>query len=116
VIEHFDVVEQLHLRLAVALEPFAELTLDRRDKRFHDRVVVTITAAAHAADDAARRHDALIVLARVRAALVPVMQQPDLRAATSERDLERPDGHVAIVHGLTAQPTSRADRSPRPGF
>ena len=35
VIEHFDVVEQLHLGLAVAVEVLAEFALDRREEAFH---------------------------------------------------------------------------------
>src|SRR5512140_3356705 len=54
VIEHFDVVEQLHLRGPVAVEAIAELVLDRREEALHDRVVVAITTSTHATHDPAR--------------------------------------------------------------
>ena len=54
----------------------AQFALDRREEAFHHRVVVTIATAAHAAGDATRVQDRLIVLARVRTALVGVIQQP----------------------------------------
>ena len=66
VVEHLDVIEQLHLRLAVAVEPFAELALHRREERFHDGVVVAVPAPTHAADNTAVGEEALIVLAGVR--------------------------------------------------
>jgi hypothetical protein len=78
VIEHFEVVEQLHLRLAVTVESFPELALDRREEAFHHGVVVAIAAPAHTAHDAAAGQEALVVLARVRAALIGMMQQADL--------------------------------------
>ena len=56
VIEHFDVVEQLHFRVPVAVEVLAELALDRREEAFHHRVVVAVAAPAHAAHDAAHRY------------------------------------------------------------
>ena len=65
VIKHFDVIEQLHLRVPVALEVLAELALDRREEALHDGIVPTVAAPAHAADDAARLEDIVIVLARV---------------------------------------------------
>ena len=40
--------------------------------------VVAIAPATHAADDAARVEEVLVVLARVRAALVGVMQEPEV--------------------------------------
>ena len=42
--------------------------------------VMAVTPAAHAADDPARIQERLVVRARVRAALVGVVQQADLRA------------------------------------
>ena len=35
VIEHFDVVEQLHLGFATAREAIGELALERREERYH---------------------------------------------------------------------------------
>src|SRR5450759_5037943 len=74
VVEHFDVLEQLVLRVTVTREVLAELALDRREEALHDGIVPTVATPAHAADDAARIEDVLIVRARVRAALVGVMQ------------------------------------------
>ena len=88
VIEHFDEVEQGHLRVAAALEVLTLLAFHSREEAFHHRVVVTIPAPAHAAGDAMIGEDGLVILARVRAALVRVMQQAGLRAATLERQLD----------------------------
>jgi len=55
VIEHFEVVKQLRLGVAMALEPLAEFARDHREERLHHRVVVAIASAAHAAGDAVRR-------------------------------------------------------------
>src|SRR6476660_5118011 len=52
VIKHLDVIEQLHLRLAKAVEAIGGLTLDRRKEGFHHSVVVAIAATTHRARDA----------------------------------------------------------------
>src|ERR1700694_1018749 len=87
VIEHFDVGEQLPLGFATAVEAIGELRLDGREATFHHRVVVAVAAPAHAAHDAARLEDVLIVLARVRRALVGVMEEAGLGAPARERRL-----------------------------
>ena len=104
VIEPFDVIEQLHLRLTVAVEALAELALDRREKALHDGVVPAIPTPAHAADDAARLEDVLIVFARVRAALVGVMPQPDVRTSAFERHLQGFDSDMPVVHCADGPP------------
>ena len=51
--------------------------------------VVAIAPAAHAADDAARVEEVLVVPARVRAALVGVMQEPEVGAPALQGHLKR---------------------------
>ena len=97
VAEHFVVVEELHLRLAVTAEPLPQLALHRREEALHHRVVVAVALPAHAAHDALRFEDFLVVLARVRAALVGMMQQPDVRTSPLPRHLERFDRQMPIV-------------------
>src|SRR5438094_1877919 len=104
VIEHFDVIEQCHLRVATAVEPIGELRLDCREEALHHRVVVAVAAAAHAADDAARVEDGLIILARVGTALVRVMEQTDLGAPAFEGHLERLEGQMPVVHRTDCPP------------
>jgi hypothetical protein len=89
VIEHFEVVEQLHLGLSAALEPIGQLGLDRREERFHHGVVVAITFATHTARDAVRVQHPLVILTRVGASLVGVMQQPDIGTAPLECHAQR---------------------------
>src|SRR3954451_8946684 len=97
VIEHFDVVEQLHLRVAATLEVLAELELDRGEERFHDGVVVAIATTTHAAHDPVCGEPPLIVLARIGAALVRVVQQPSLGTPALDRHLERLDREMPVV-------------------
>ena len=61
--------------------------------------VVAIAPATHAADDAARVEEVLVVLARVRAALVGVMQEPEVGAPALQGHLKRLDGQVAVIDG-----------------
>jgi hypothetical protein len=61
VIEHLDVIKQLHHRLAAAVESIPQLALHGEKKTLHHGVVVAIAPAAHAADDGTRLKDGLIV-------------------------------------------------------
>ena len=97
VVEHLDEVEQLHRRVTAALEVFAELGLHGREEALHDRVVVTIARATHAAGDAVSLKDGLIVLAGIRASLIRMMQQPRAGTAALEGHLQRLDRQMAIV-------------------
>src|SRR5262245_24035864 len=97
VIEHLDVIEERHLRFAEAGEAFALFTLDRREEALDDGVVVAVAAATHAAGDAARVEEPLVVLARVGAALVRMVEQPGLGTAPLQRHLERFDGQMPII-------------------
>src|SRR5436190_5677565 len=54
VIEHLDVVEQLHLGLPAAGEAIRRLALDGRKERFHDGIVLAVPATAHRARDPVR--------------------------------------------------------------
>ena len=99
VVEHLDIVEQLHLGVTAAREVLAELVFDRREETFHDGVVVAIPGATHAARNALRREDGLVVLAGVRASPIRMMEQPRPRTATLQRHLERFDGQMAVVDG-----------------
>src|SRR5262249_56918586 len=81
VIKHLDVVEQGLLRVGVAFEPIALFTLDCREPAFHHGIVVAIAAATHRAGDAVLLESGPIILARVSAALVGVMQEAGVRTA-----------------------------------
>ena len=109
VVEHFDVVEQLHLGLTATLEAVGQFAVHAREEAFHDGVVVTIAATAHAAGDPVRFEHRLVVLTRGRAALVGVMQQAGVETLSLQRHLQRFDRHVAIVDGAQGS----ADDKPR---
>jgi hypothetical protein len=47
VIEHVDVVEQLHLGFAAAVESVSHFTLHAREEALHHRIVVAVAAPAH---------------------------------------------------------------------
>jgi hypothetical protein len=59
VIEHFDVVEQLHLGFAAVVEVLSELELHGGEETLHHRVVIAVAAPAHAAGDAVGREPPL---------------------------------------------------------
>ena len=103
-IEHFDVVEHLHLRCAAALEPVCDFTLHAREDAFHHRIVIAVATPAHATRDAGRVEDPLGVLARVRAAMVGVMEQPGVRTPALQRHVERFDREVTVVHRADGPP------------
>src|SRR3954469_6923898 len=65
------------------LEAFAELRLERRKPALHGSIVVAVAAPAHAALDPMCREDPLVVLARVGAALVRVVEQAGLGERTA---------------------------------
>jgi hypothetical protein len=88
VIEHLDVVEQLHLGLAAAVEAIGRLTLHRRKER-------SVAASAHRARDPVRIQHPLIVFARIRAALIEVMQQARIRAPPLQHHAEGPSASGA---------------------
>ncbi len=46
IVKRFEVFKERTLRLVTRLESIAELDLHRREKRFHHRVVETITATS----------------------------------------------------------------------
>ena len=64
IIEHLDVVEQLHLGLPEAVEAIGQFALDRWDAALHHRFVIAVAATAHAAGDVVRGEEVLVVLAR----------------------------------------------------
>src|SRR6266542_6551242 len=97
VIEHLDVVEQGLLRVGVALEALALLTLHGGEPTFHDRVVVAIAPTAHRAGDAVLLETGPIILAGVGAALVRVMEQAGLWAAPLHRHVQRADREVSVI-------------------
>jgi hypothetical protein len=97
VVEHLDVVEHLHLRLAETTKAIGELALHGREEAFHHRVVVAVAASTHAARDAARIQQSLVILARVRAtrsarrstrwmSLGATQRQPGTVTATAARE------------------------------
>src|SRR4030095_13474058 len=99
VIEHLDVIERGLLGVGVALKALGFFALHRREPALHHRVVIAIAPAAHVARDSVRVEARAIVLARIRAALVGVMQQPRLGAPAIERFAERAEREVAVIHG-----------------
>src|ERR1700730_8061263 len=100
IVKRFEVFKERTLRLVTRLESIAELDLRRREKRFHHRVVETITATTHTARDVMGLQDRLVVLTgAIRTAAIGVMQQSRLGAPTLQRHLERLDHQVAILDG-----------------
>lgn len=99
IVKDLDVIEQLHLRGAVGVEPFAELTLHRRKEALHDRVVEAVATPAHAAGDSVDIEHRSIVFARIGASPIGVMEQPDFGASPLQGHLERLDCDVSIVDG-----------------
>ena len=97
VVEHLDVVEQCHLGVTTAVEVFPELVLHGRKPTFHHRVVVAIAATAHAAGHPMRLENPLVVLARIRAALIGMMQETRRWLTAFQRHVERPHDEMAIV-------------------
>src|SRR2546427_11821560 len=86
-----------------------------REPALHRGVVVCVAPAAHAAGDAVCGEHALVVFARVWAALVGVVQESGLGAAASQRLLEGAQRQVPVV-GRGEQPTTiREKRSMRNG-
>ena len=88
VIEHFDVIEQRHLRVAVARKPIRFLFFHGCEETLHHRIVIAVRAPTHAARDSVRRQVPLVVLTRVSAAAIGMMQQPRPRPAPPHRHLE----------------------------
>ena len=78
VVEHLDVIEQPRLGLAAAVEPVGQLARERGEEGFHHGVVVVIPATAHRTGETVLVEHALIVVARICAALIGVMQQAGL--------------------------------------
>src|SRR5712692_7085546 len=99
VIEHFDVVEQLHLGIPVTFEALPKFALHGREEALHHRVVVAVAATTHAAGDAVLPEYRLIVLARVGASLVGMVQQTGIGAASLQRHFEGFDRQVPVVDG-----------------
>ena len=66
--------------------------------------VIAVATPAHATRDAGRVEDPLGVLARVRAALVGVMEQPGVRTPALQRHVERFDREVTVVHRADGPP------------
>src|SRR3954454_12584803 len=89
--------------------PVPELEGHRREPAFHRSVIVGVASPAHAADDPVGGKHALVILARVRAALVRVVEQPGFGTAAPEGLLEGAQRKVAVVGG--GQPP--ADDHPR---
>src|SRR5581483_1566120 len=77
VVEHPDVVKERGPRLVARLPARAvyELGLQRREEALCDRVVPTIAFATHAADEPGARECALVLLARVLATAIGVMNE-----------------------------------------
>src|SRR4029079_9084993 len=97
VIEHLDVVEQGLLRVGIAFETFALLTLDGREPALDDRVVVAIAPSAHRAHDPMLLEARPIVLAGIGAALVGVRQEPGVWTASLQGHVQGAQREMAIV-------------------
>src|SRR5436190_23955153 len=75
VIEHLDVIEQDLLRVSVTLEALRLLALHGGEPALDHRVVIAIAATTHGTGDAVLVEPRAVVLARVGAALIRVMEQ-----------------------------------------
>src|SRR6188474_2018047 len=113
VVEHLDVVEQLHLGVAAALESIGELGLDGREERFHDRIVVAIAGTTHTAREAVPLQHVLVVLARIGRAPVRVVRSP----ASGPRRFKARSSAWSVrcrsLTALTAHPTQKRENRSR---
>ena len=98
VIEHVDVIEQQLLGVRVAFRAFAGFALHGREPALHGGVVVAVASSAHAARDAVPGEARPIVFTRVRAALIRMMEQAGLRAASLDCHIQGAECEMAIVH------------------
>ena len=98
VVEHLDVVEQITPgrgpgQIDLATDP---LPLQQLEEALGDRVVVTVSPAAHAAIDAMGLEEGLPVAAGELAALVRGQHQAGLRLATPNRRRQRLKNQVGL--------------------
>lgn len=98
VVEHLDVVEQITPgrgpgQIDLATDP---LPLQQLEEALGDRVVVTVSPAAHAANDAMGFEECLPVAAGELAALVRVQHQAGFRLATPNRRRQRLKNQVGL--------------------
>jgi len=100
VIKHLDVVEQSYLCIAATVKPIGELRFHRREEAFHHGVVVAVATAAHTARDAVRVESPLVVLARVWAAPVGMMEQSYVGTPSLQRHVQRLQRQMAHAFGL----------------
>jgi hypothetical protein len=70
----------------------------------HHGIVVATASATHAARDGVRIEHPLIVLTRIRAALVRVMEQSGVRTSPLQRHAERGQREVPVIHGADGPP------------
>ena len=113
VVEDLDVVEHSLLCSGVRGESLAALCLEGGVPCLHRRAVEDVALVAHATGDAVRGEDLLLVLARVRAALVRVVEQAGTRTAPADSHAERAHGDEAVVRGREAQTTTYFENRPR---
>lgn len=76
-----------------------ELCLHGREEALDHGIVVAVAAPAHTAGDPARREDGLVVLGRVGAASIGVVQQTGLRTPSLEGHIQGLDRETPIIHG-----------------
>ena len=109
VVEHLYVVEERHRRFSAALEVLPEFVLHRGEPTFHHGVVVTVTPTAHAARHPMRLDDPLVILARIRAPLVGVMQETAPGARRFRAFWSALMTRWRSLMALTAQPTRKRE-------
>ena len=97
VIEHFDVIEQLPSWLRRSCRSDRRAPSSRSRRSSPSPRCRSNCRGGSCAGDAGRVENALVVFARVGAALVGVVQQPELRTPPLERHVERFQRQVSIV-------------------
>src|SRR5438552_19175457 len=97
IVEQLDIFEDFATGLGSAppVAPISQFELARGEKTLRHRVIPAIAFTAHAAQQAMRRQQLLILITEILAAAVRVMQQPLRRFAGGEGDLECVQGTPA---------------------
>src|SRR6266851_4094372 len=99
----FFVVEALNVAghgsvefdVALVASVMCEFSLERVEEALHVGVVLAVTRPIHAGHDAVGLEVVLVAVGRVLDATVGMEQQPGLGSASSDRALERPQGHLS---------------------
>src|SRR5450759_4697013 len=102
IVEHFNVLKNRELRLLTGLigVPAGSLAFERTEERFHCRVVIAVTLAAHANLDTNLSQQRLISPTRILTAAIGMMQSPSCWKSSQQDHLcQRLLDQVGITMG-----------------